>query len=80
MPFLILVRFSPNPAGRAIDVPVGVIDRLVAHFESTLPVSREQIGFAAGSVWTHPGIQEPFDFEWYQIANPGDGWHHAHLD
>ncbi|KAJ3851592.1 hypothetical protein EV368DRAFT_65635 [Lentinula lateritia] len=80
MPFLIFVRFSPSPAGRSIDVPEGVIDRLVAHFRSILPVSREQIGFLAGSVWTHPGIQEPFDFEWYEVATPGGGWHQAHLD
>ncbi|KAJ3808198.1 hypothetical protein F5876DRAFT_78983 [Lentinula aff. lateritia] len=80
MPFLIFVRFSPSPAGRSIDVPEGVIDRLVAHFRSILPVSREQIGFLAGSVWTHPGIQEPFHFEWYEVATPGGGWHQAHLD
>ncbi|KAJ3924133.1 MAG: hypothetical protein NXY57DRAFT_970653 [Lentinula lateritia] len=80
MPFLIFVRFSANPASRNIDVPVQVIDRLVVHFQSTLPVSREQIGFAAGSVWTHPGTQDPSDFEWFEVANPDNGWHPAHLD
>ncbi|KAJ4494858.1 hypothetical protein C8J55DRAFT_554468 [Lentinula edodes] len=80
MPFLIFVRFSPHPVGQGFDVPVEVIDRLVTHFQSILPISRRQIGFPAGTVWTHPGLQDPFDFEWYQVANPDNGWRQAHLD
>ncbi|KAJ3878263.1 hypothetical protein F5051DRAFT_439872 [Lentinula edodes] len=80
MPFLILVRFSPHPVGQNFDVPAAVIDRLVVHFQSTLPVSREEIGFSAGSVWIHPTVQAPSNFEWYEVANPDNGWRPAHLD
>ncbi|GAW10185.1 hypothetical protein F5879DRAFT_919495 [Lentinula edodes] len=80
MPFLILVRFSPHPVGQGFDVPAAVIDRLVVHFQSTLPVSREEIGFPAGSVWIHPTVQAPSNFEWYEVANPDNGWRPAHLD